>query len=170
MITDNGILSGYYRRFIVGYAAISKPLTTLLRGEDGRISKKVSSKKVIQLNKEAMDAFLKLKNSFISNDIILQYITLHHPDFGKAFVLTTDSSDYAIGAVLSQNNRPIAFMSRTLSNTEKQYETAKKEILAICWTVKSFNGYLYCGSKVKIYTDHEPLTHDCTWKGGIAIS
>jgi len=42
-------------------------------------------------------------------------------------------------------------------------------MLAITWAVNSLRSYLYGGSKVKIYTDHEPLTHDCNWKGGIAI-
>jgi len=157
-------LSGYYRRFIRGYASIAKRLTTLLRGEDGRISKGASSKKLIQLDKEALKAFEQLKNALISDEVIL-----HYPDFNKEFTLTTDASDYAIGAVLSQANQPIAFISRTLSKTEESYETARKEMLAIFWAVKSFNGYLYGGSKVKIYTDHEPLTHDCNWKGSIAV-
>lgn len=157
-------LSSYYRRFIMGYAALARPLTALLRGEDGRISKSASARKQIQFNDEAIKAFEKIKSTLISDDVILQY-----PDFNKEFVLTTDASDYAIGAVLSQNDRPISFISRTLSETEENYETAKKEMLAICWAVKTFKGYLYGGTKVKIYTDHEPLTHDCNWKGGIAI-
>lgn len=148
----------------MGYASIAKPLTTLLRGEDGRISKGASSKKLIQLDKEALKAFEQLKNALISDEVIL-----HYPDFNKEFTLTTDASDYAIGAVLSQANQPIAFISRTLSKTEESYETARKEMLAIFWAVKSFNGYLFGGSKVKIYTDHEPLTHECNWKGSIAV-
>jgi len=140
----------------MGYATLAKPLTTLLRGEDGRISKKASSRKTIHLNDEAMQAFDKLKSTLISKDVILQY-----PNFNEEFVLTTDASDHAIGAVLSQKDRPIAFISRTLSQTEENYETAKKEMLAISWAVKSLRGYIYGGTKVKIYTDHEPLTHDC---------
>jgi len=157
-------LSGYYRRFIRDYAKLAKPLTTLLRGEDGRVSKGASARKPIQLNNDALKTFHKLKNSLISDEVIL-----HYPDFTKEFVLTTDASDFAIGAVLSQNNRPISFISRTLSQTKEGYETAKKEMLAITWAVNSLRSYLYGGSKVKIYTDHEPLIHDCNWKGSIAI-
>lgn len=124
----------------------------------------MSSKKLIHLDDKAIKAFEQLRSTLISKDVILQY-----PDFDKEFTLTTDASDYAMGAVLSQSNRPISFISRTLSKTEEQYETAKKKMLGIHWAVNFFKGYLYGGSKVKVYTDHEPLTHDCNWKGGIPI-
>ncbi|GBO99878.1 Retrovirus-related Pol polyprotein from transposon gypsy [Eumeta japonica] len=44
---------------------------------------------------------------------------LHYPDFTKEFQLTTDASEYALGAVLAQNDRPIMFISRTLSKAEE---------------------------------------------------
>jgi len=94
-----------------------------------------------------MPAFISFKNTLIFKDVILRY-----PNFSEVFV-TTDVSDYAIGAV--------AFISTTLSQTDENYETAKKEMLAISWAVKSLRGYLYGCTKLKIYTDHEPLTHDC---------
>lgn len=73
-----------------------------------------------------------MRSTLVSYDVILQY-----PDFNKEFTLTTDASDYAIGAVLSQSDRPIAFISRTLSKTEEEYETAKKEMLAIHWDIST---------------------------------
>lgn len=83
-------------------------------------------------------------------------------DFSKEFILTTDASDYAIGAVLSQGpvgkDRPIAYASRTLNSTEENYSTLEKEFLAIVWAVKHFRPYLY-GRKFKLYTDHQPLTY-----------
>lgn len=147
-------MSGYYRRFIRDYSKLAKPLTSLLRGEDGHVSANMSKKKLIQLNQDAIEAFHKLKNSLASEEVILQY-----PDFDKSFQLTTDASDYAIGAVLSQDDKPITFLSRTLSKTEEGYATNEKEMLAIIWSLNSLRNFLYGSRKVNIFTDHQPLTY-----------
>lgn len=147
-------LSGYYRRFIKDYAKLAKPLTSLLRGEEGRMSKSSSKKIQIQLNEEAKAAFNKIKNTLISKDVILQY-----PDYSKEFNLTTDASKYAIGAVLEQNGKPITFISRTLNKAEENYAVNEKEMLAIIWALNSFRNYLYGAAKVVIHTDHQPLTY-----------
>ena len=59
---------------------------------------------------------------------------LKYPDFTQEFIVTTDASDYAIGAVLSQGtvgqDRPIAYASRVLSRAEQNYST-EKELLVI---------------------------------------
>jgi len=59
---------------------------------------------------------------------------LRYPDFTKPFILTTDASNFAIGAVLSQgtmeSDRSIAFASRTLNEAEVNYSTVEKEMLA----------------------------------------
>lgn len=67
----------------MGYASLARPLTTLLRGEDGCISKSALARKQNQLNDEAINSFAKIKSTLISNDVILQY-----PDFNKEFFLT----------------------------------------------------------------------------------
>lgn len=147
-------LSNFYRRFIRDYAKIAKPLTSLLRGEAGRMSKYSSNKMVINLDPDAMDAFRKLKTTLSSSDVILAY-----PDFSREFDLTTDASNYAMGAVLSQDNRPIVYLSKTLSKAEEHYATNEKEMLAIVWALKSLRNYLYGSTKLKIFTDHLPLTY-----------
>lgn len=147
-------LSGYYRRFVRDYAKLAKPLTTMLRGEEGRISKNKSNKTPISLSTEAIEAFNKLKKSLISKDLLLAY-----PDFKKSFELTTDASEYAIGAVLSQNERPVMFISRALSKSEEHFAVNEKEMLAIIWALNSFRNYLYGTAHVKIFTDHQPLTY-----------
>jgi len=85
---------------------------------------------------------------------------LHYPDFTRQFIITTDASDYAIGAVLSQGpvgqDRPIAYASRILNKAEQNYNTTGKELLAIVWAVKHFRPYVY-GTKFLIITDHKPL-------------
>lgn len=147
-------LSNFYRRFIKDYAKIAKPLTLLLRGEKGRVSKHMSKKINVDLDENAITAFNKLKDSLISEDVLLAY-----PDFGKEFQLTTDASNYALGAVLSQDDRPIIFLSRTLQKSEEHYATNEKELLAIVWALKSLRNYLYGSAKMKIFTDHLPLTY-----------
>lgn len=137
-------LVGYYRKFIKDFAKLTKPLTICLK----------KNHKVIH-SPEFLDAFEKCKQ-LLTNDPILQY-----PDFDKEFVLTTDASDVALGAVLSQgkvgSDKPVAYASRTLSETEARYSTIEKELLAIVWAIKYFRPYLY-GRKFTIYTDHRPLT------------
>lgn len=147
-------LAGYYRRFIKDFAKIAKPLTTLLRGEDGHVSKGLSKNKAIQLDSQAAEAFEKVKNSLLSKEVLLAF-----PDFGKEFELTTDASNLALGAVLSQGGKPITFLSRSLSKTEENYAANEKEMLAIIWALTSLRNFLYGSRKVKIFTDHQPLTY-----------
>src|SRR5699024_7518351 len=82
-------LLGYYRKFIKDFAKVTKPLTLCLKKD----SKVVYSSDFIS-------AFNRCKDLLV-NSPILQY-----PDFSKPFILTTDASDYAFGAVLSQGNVP----------------------------------------------------------------
>jgi hypothetical protein len=85
---------------------------------------------------------------------------LQYPDFTKPF-LTTDASNEALGAILSQRHigqdLPIAYASRTLNNAERNYSTTEEELLAIVWSCKQYRPYLY-GRKFTIVTDHKPLT------------
>jgi len=63
--------------------------------------------------------------------------------------------------VLSQgplgSDKPVCFVSKPLSDTERNYATVKKEMLAVIWPVKYFRPYLF-GRKFVIVTDHKPLT------------
>jgi hypothetical protein len=137
-------LLGYYRKFIKNFAEITKPLTRCLK----------RNAKIDIENVEYSRCFEICKN-LLSNEPILQY-----PDFGKEFNLTTDASNFAIGAVLSQTKNgadlPIAYASRTLNDSETRYSTIEKELLSIVWSTKYFRPYLY-GRKFKIFTDHKPL-------------
>lgn len=136
-------LVGYYRRFIENFSHITKALTSLLKKDA-----------TFQWGCEQQKAFDELKNK-ITSAPILQY-----PDFTKPFVLTTDASNYAVSAILSQGevgqDLPIAFASRTLNKSEGNYSTTEKECLAIIFGTKVFRPYLY-GHKFKIVTDHKPL-------------
>lgn len=136
-------LVGYYRRFIKDFSTITKPLTKLL-------------KKETQFNWQPnqQEAFNTLRIKLISEPI------LKYPDFSKEFLLTTDASNFAIGAILSQgdigSDLPIAYSSRTLNKAESNYSTTERELLAIVWATNHFRPYLY-GRRFKIITDHRPL-------------
>lgn len=138
-------LVGYYRKFIKDFAKLTQPLTFCLKKRN----------KIDYTKKEYIDAFERCKE-LLTNAPLLQF-----PDFSKPFVLTTDASNFAVGAVLSQgpkgNDKPIAYASRTLNDAETRYSTIEKELLAIVWAVKHFRPYLY-GRKFMIFTDHRPLT------------
>ena len=85
---------------------------------------------------------------------------LGYPDFATAFVLYTDASDAAIGAMLSQfqhnNEVVISYWSHQLTKAERNYSTIEWEALAVVGAVKEFYPYLY-GFKFKLVTDHNPL-------------
>ncbi len=84
-----------------------------------------------------------------------------YPDFSKpfAFEIYTDASTLQLGAVITQDNRPIAFFSRKLSETQTKYTVTEIELLAIVETLKEFKGMLW-GQIIKVYTDHKNLTRD----------
>ena len=106
----------------------------------------------IELDPEAITAVERIKNIIASEGVLLQY-----PDYRKTFNLTTDASSDALGVVLSQDNRPISMISRTLSQTERIYATNERELLAVIWALKALRHYLYGVSKINIFTDNQTL-------------
>jgi hypothetical protein len=90
---------------------------------------------------------------------IAKEAVLAYPDFPKPFEIYTDASSTQLGAVTTQDNRPIAFFSRKLSKTQQKYSVTEIELLAIVETQKEFKGILW-GQDIKVYTDHKNLTRD----------
>ena len=133
-------LAGFYRKFIKNFAKITKPLTNCLK----------KGNMVNAQDKEYLNAVDNIK-ILITEDPILVY-----PNYEKPFTLTTDASNVALGAVLSQQSHPICFASRTLNEHELHYSTTEKELLAMVWATKYFRPYLY-GRKFTINSDHRPL-------------
>ena len=78
------------------------------------------------------------------------------PDFDANFVVETDASDVAVGAVLMQHDRPVAFMSKALNSAQHNYHTTDCELLAIVLACKRWHPYLD-GKKTVVLTDHKPL-------------
>ena len=71
--------------------------------------------------------------------------------------LENDASEYGLGSVLLQNGKPIAYASRTLSSSERNYAQIEKEMLAVVFGLNKFHNYVY-GRNITITTDHKPLT------------
>ena len=92
---------------------------------------------------------------------------LAYADYRKPFQLQTDASDLGLGAVLYQiddngHHRVIAYASRSLSKTERNYPAHKLEFLALKWAVTDrFHEYLF-GGQFDVYTDNNPLTYILT--------
>eukprot|EP00804_Cyclotella_cryptica_P011980 CCRYP_004452-RA/>CCRYP_004452-RA protein AED:0.26 eAED:0.42 QI:0/0/0/1/0/0/3/0/454 len=90
---------------------------------------------------------------------IARDVTLVYPDYSQGFDIYTDSSKYQLGAVITQNNRPLAFFSRKLSQAQQKYRVTEQELLARVETLKEFKGMLW-GQQITVYTDHKNLMQD----------
>lgn len=133
----------YYRRFVKDFSLLTKPLYRLTENQVN-----------FSWGEECEKAFEHLKRVLISSPM------LSFPIGKGEFILDTDASNVGIGAVLSQEQegeeRVLAYFSRVLNKTEKNYCVTRRELLAIVESVKSFHHYLY-GRKLKIRTDHVSL-------------
>jgi len=137
-------LAGYYRKFVDQYSKIARPLTEL-------------TKKAVPFiwSEDCQKAFDALKLALTESPV------LAYPDMTKPFILDTDASGFAIGAVLSQkqdngDERPVAYASYTLSDTQSRYCTTNRELLAVVVFVEHFHHYLL-GAKFYVRVDHASL-------------
>ena len=89
---------------------------------------------------------------------LVDYTKLSIPDRNKEFVINSDASGCAIGAVLLQEDKPIAFFSKALSDTQKRYTIYDQELLALISALQQWKHWLYM-SRITAYTDHHALLH-----------
>jgi hypothetical protein len=131
------------------------PLTDLVGecGETKTTTMNKTKKKPWQWDPIHQQAFDNVKAA-IAKETVLAYL-----DFLKPFEIYTDASSMQLGAVITQDNRPIAFVSRKLSKMQLKYSVTEIELLAIVETLKEFKGMLW-GQGIKVYTDHKNLTRD----------
>ena len=118
------------------------------------LTQMTSKEATFKWTEEHQKAFDHMKKS-ISRETLLVY-----PDFSKPFEIHTDASKVQLGAVISQNNKPIAFYSRKLNPAQVNYTTTERELLSIVETLKEFRNILL-GQQIKAYTDNENLTYKC---------
>lgn len=87
----------------------------------------------------AQKAFDELKKAMSSTPVLAL------PNFYEEFVIETDASGNGIGAVLSQNGRPIAYMSKGISETKKSWSIYEKEMLAILEAIRIVGEHIWLG-------------------------
>ena len=138
-------MCSYYRKFIKDFSKIAYPLYDL-----------TSPKIPFKWKEEHKKAFYQLKEKMTSSPILC------FPNKKDKFVLYTDASEYAIGSVLTQlqkdGEKVIAYASRKLSQTERNYSVTKKELLAIVTFIRQFKHYLW-GVEFEVRTDHRSLQY-----------
>ena len=96
------------------------------------------------------EAFQQVKS------LIVDSPTLSFYDPNRELTLENDASEYGLGSTLMQEGKPIAFASRALSSSEKNYAQIEKEMLAILFGLNKFHHFTY-GRNVTAVTDHKPL-------------
>ncbi|GJT29627.1 putative reverse transcriptase domain-containing protein [Tanacetum coccineum] len=138
---DIHVDSGYYRRFIINFSEIVKPLTSLTEKNQN-----------YEWGKEQEEAFQKLKDN-LCNSLILSL-----PNGSEEFVVYCDASNQGFGCVLMQRGKVIAYASRQLKSHEKKYTTHDLEMGAVVFSLKTWRHYLY-GTKSVIYTERKSLQH-----------
>ncbi|GJZ31214.1 reverse transcriptase domain-containing protein [Tanacetum coccineum] len=134
-------LAGYYRRFIVNFSKIAKPLTSLTQ-----------KNQKYKWGKKEEEAFQTLKNNLCDAPILLLL------DRVEDFVVHCDASNQELGCVLMQRGKVIAYAFRQLKIHKKNYTTHDLELGAVVFALKMWRHYLY-GTKSVIYTDHKSLQY-----------
>jgi hypothetical protein len=138
-------LCNYYRRFIEGYSKIAAPLTDLTHKDTPFL-----------WTSQTTEAFEDLKRRMTEAPVLCI------PDPELPFTVTTDASDFAVGAVLMQDKgqgpQPVAFTSRKMNSHERNYAAHEKETLAIMHALIKWRVYLE-GRHFIIYTDYATLRH-----------
>ena len=132
----------YYRDMWKRRSHILAPLTKL----SGKSNKKY------QWTEEHTKAFEEAKR-MVMGEALLAY-----PDFSKPFHVFTDASDYQLGGVIMQNNKPLAFYTRKLNKAQMNYTTGEQELLGIVETLRTFENILM-GQQIVVHTDHLNLLY-----------
>jgi hypothetical protein len=141
--------ANFYRHFIKNFSMIAAPLNALKGGK---------VEKVWKWESEEQNAFEAIKKAITSEPVL----TLPNEE-GK-FRVEVDASNVGTGAILSQEQQgkwhPVAFMSKSLLDTEKNYEIYDKELLAIVKALKAWRQYLiHANQQFEVWTDYENLKY-----------
>jgi hypothetical protein len=138
-------LAGYYRRFVEGFSRLAAPLSELLKKD-----------KPFTWTEHEQRAFEVLKKAITSAPILII------PDASQPYVVTTDASGFATGAILQQDHgqglQPIAFMSHKMNAAERNYPVHEQELLAVVHALREWRHYLH-GAEFEVVTDHMSLKH-----------
>ena len=129
----------YLAKFVPNMSTITKPIRELLRGDVE-----------FQWGEAQEKAFQEVKDVLTKAPILAYY------DVRKPAKVTCDASKCGLGAALLQDDKPVAFASRALTDAETRFAQIEKELLAVVFAFEKFNQYT-CGRCVEVETDHKPL-------------
>ena len=134
-------LTNFFIQYIQGYADLTKPLTDL-------------SKMYVPFDwkNSCTQAFNDLKHALTTAPVSIL------PDPGKPCELVCDALGFGIGAVLLQNERPVAFHSGKMTAAERNYVVTEQELLATVEALRVFRCYLLSGQQFNLVTDNRPNT------------
>ena len=129
----------YLSKFIPYMSQVTEPIRLLLRQDIE-----------FQWNYEQETAFNQIKELLTSNPVLKYF------DVSKPVTVQYDASKSGLGAVLLQDNQPVAYASRSLTETETRYAQIEKELLSAVFALERFNQYTF-GKQVMVESDHKPL-------------
>lgn len=135
----------YSSRFIKDFASLTEPLRRL-----------IAKDAAWEWNNEQQAAFDSLKSALMESTVMAYF------DPEKDIEIITDASPVGLGAILTQDDKPVAFASRALSHAESRYSQTEREALAVVWACEHFDLYVRGAPQFSVITDHKPLLH--VWK------
>ena len=162
-------LANYFRKYIRGYSTVAAPLTDLLKG----IHKQDKQGKLLRFNRLPPAQVTRLKAEFATRwspacatafaalkDALTEAPVLVPPNLDAPFELIADACECppAVGAVLVQHDRPVAYYSRKLKDAEVHYSASDIEMLAVICALGEWRCYVE-GAHFTIVTDHRPNTY-----------
>jgi hypothetical protein len=105
---------------------------------------------------EKQDAAFNSMKDIMARDAMLTY-----PKFDEPFIIYSNSSEHQIGGIVTQDNKPLGFFNKKLTDTQKRYPDIEQELLGITETLKYFH-YMLLGHRIIVKTDHQNLTYPST--------
>lgn len=129
----------YLAKFVPNMSAVTEPIRKLLKEEHEFI-----------WTHEQQQAFEKLKDIITKNPVLSFY------DVSKPVTVSCDASQCGLWAMLIQNNKPVAYASRSLTDAESRYANIERELLGVLFRLERFDDYTY-GKHINVESDHKPL-------------
>ena len=129
----------YLAKFIPNMSTVTKPIRDVLKADI-----------MFHWDSEQKKAFESIKH-ILSTEPVLAFYNVEKP-----VLISCDASQSGLGAVLLQDDQPVAYASRALTDAESRYAQIEKELLAIVFAFNKFHQYVY-GKSVLVESDHKPL-------------